>query len=108
VSAIEIVNQRIAPRVAVIATCRSQVADDPATSLVAAFLAAGASGVVGVKRSLSDADGAFVMASFYAAGGGDEALEALAKAQRAAIAAKRAPSTWAAVSFFGVGGWIQP
>jgi hypothetical protein len=108
VSAIEIVNQRIAPRVAVIATCRSQVADDPATSLVAAFLAAGSSGVIGVKRALSDADGALVMASFYAAGGRDDALNALAKAQRAAIAAKRPPSTWAAVSFFGVGGWLQP
>jgi tetratricopeptide (TPR) repeat protein len=107
-SAIEIVNQRIAPRVAVIATCRSQVADDPATSLVAAFLAAGSSGVVGVKRALPDDDGALLMASFYAAGGSDHALDALAKAQRAAIASKRAPSTWAAVSFFGVGGWIQP
>jgi tetratricopeptide (TPR) repeat protein len=107
-SAIEIVNRRIAPRVAVIATCRSQVADDPATSLVAAFLAAGASGVVGVKRALSDRDGALLIASFYEGHGDHEPLVGLARAQRAAIAAKRPPSTWAAVSFFGVGGWIQP
>jgi tetratricopeptide (TPR) repeat protein len=107
ISAVEIVNEKIAPRLAVIATCRSQVADDPSTSLVAAFLAAGTSGVVGVKRALEDADGAAIITSFYAAGG-DDALEALARAQRAAIAAKRPPSKWAALSFFGVGGWIQP
>jgi tetratricopeptide (TPR) repeat protein len=106
-SSLEIVNYRIAPRVAVIATCRSQVDDDPATSLVAAFLAAGAAGVVGVKRALDDREGAELMRAFYAANGADDPLRALAKAQRAQIANHRPPHTWAAVSFFGVGGWIQ-
>jgi tetratricopeptide (TPR) repeat protein len=106
-SSLDIVRQRIAPRLAVIATCRSQVDDDPATSLVAAFLAAGSSGVIGVKRALDDVDGAELMREFYRAGGADDPLRALAAAQRAAIARHRLPHSWAAVSFFGVGSWIR-
>jgi hypothetical protein len=102
----EIVAQRIAPRLAVIATCRSQVDDDPAGSLVAAFLAAGAPGIIGVKRSLDDSDGAALMADLYRLHGAEDPVRALALAQRAAIAANRPPSAWATVSFFGVGGWV--
>jgi tetratricopeptide (TPR) repeat protein len=102
----EIVAQRIAPRLAVIATCRSQVDDDPAGSLVAAFLAAGAPGVIGVKRSLDDSDGAALMADLYRLHGAEDPVRALALAQRAAIAANRPPGAWATVSFFGVGGWV--
>lgn len=102
----EIVAQRIAPRLAVIATCRSQVDDDPAGSLVAAFLAAGASGVIGVKRSLDDSDGAALMADVYRLHGAEDPVRSLALAQRAAIAANRPPGAWATVSFFGVGGWV--
>jgi CHAT domain-containing protein len=102
----EIVAQRIAPRLAVIATCRSQVDDDPAGSLVAAFLAAGAPGVIGVKRSLDDSDGAALMANLYRLHGAEDPVRALALAQRAAIAANRPPGAWATVSFFGVGGWV--
>jgi hypothetical protein len=106
-SSLEIVKHRIAPRLAVIATCRSQVDDDPATSLVAAFLAAGSAGVIGVKRALDDADGASLMLAFYRAGAADDPVYALAQAQRTAIAEHRPPHAWAAVSFFGVGGWIR-
>jgi tetratricopeptide (TPR) repeat protein len=106
-SSLEIVRRRIAPRLAVIATCRSQVDDDPATSLVAAFLAAGAAGVIGVKRALDDVDGAELMREFYRAGGADDPMRALAAAQRAAIARHHLPHSWAAVSFFGVGSWIS-
>lgn len=102
----EIVGRKIAPRLAVIATCQSQIDDDPATSLAAAFLAAGAGGVVGVKRSLGDRDGAELMLGFYRAGGAADPLHALAAAQRAAIADNRPPHAWATVSFFGVGGWL--
>ncbi|HEX3762383.1 MAG TPA: CHAT domain-containing protein, partial [Kofleriaceae bacterium] len=102
----EIVAQRIAPRLAVIATCRSQVDDDPAGSLVAAFLAAGSSGVIGVKRSLGDGDGAALMADLYRFQGAEDPVRALALAQRAAIAANKPPAAWATVSFFGVGGWV--
>jgi tetratricopeptide (TPR) repeat protein len=102
----EIVAQRIAPRLAVIATCRSQVDDDPAGSLVAAFLAAGAPGIIGVKRSLDDRDGAALMADLYRLHGAEDPVRALALAQRAAIAANRPPGAWATVSFFGVGGWV--
>jgi hypothetical protein len=105
-SSLDIVHKRIAPRLAVIATCRSQVDDDPATSLVAAFLAAGAAGVVGVKSSLVDVDGAELIREFYRAGGADQPLHALAAAQRDAIARHRPPHAWATVSFFGTGVWI--
>lgn len=102
----EIVAQRIAPRLVVIATCRSQVDDDPAGSLVAAFLAAGAPGIIGVKRSLDDSEGAALMADLYRLHGAEDPVRALALAQRAAIAANRPPGAWATVSFFGVGGWV--
>ena len=102
----EIVARRIAPRLAVIATCRSQVDDDPARSLVAAFLAAGTPAVIGVKRSLDDRNGAALMRDLYRLHGAQDPITALALAQRAAIAANRPPSAWATVSFFGVGGWI--
>jgi CHAT domain-containing protein len=106
-SSLEIVRQKLAPRVAVLATCRSQVDDDPATSLVAAFLAAGAAGVVGVKRALDDADSANLMTEFYRASGADNPMLALATAQRAAISNHALPHAWATVSFFGVGGWMN-
>jgi tetratricopeptide (TPR) repeat protein len=106
-SSLDIVRQKIAPRLAVIATCRSQVDDEPATSLVAAFLAAGAEGVVGVKRALDDVDGAALMREFYRAGGAHDPMRALAAAQRVAIARHQPPHSWAAVSFFGVGSWIS-
>ena len=108
-SANDIVNARIAPRLAVIASCRSQVDDEPAGSLVAAFLAAGAPGVIGVKRSYDDVDNKPLMLAFYEQyhqGGERDPLQALALAQRAAIAAQRPPRAWATVSFFGVGGWV--
>lgn len=106
-SSLDIVEHKIAPRLAVIATCRSHVDDDPATSLVAALLAAGTQGVVGVKRALDDADGAELMLAFYQADGTNHPVRALAAAQRAAIANHRPPHAWATASFFGVGGWIS-
>jgi tetratricopeptide (TPR) repeat protein len=102
----DIVKLRIAPRLAVIATCRSQTNDDPEQSLVAAFLAAGSTGVVGVKRAIDDADGERFMADFYDHHGDEDPVTAVAEAQRVAIAANRPPHTWAAFSFFGTGGWL--
>ena len=107
-SSIEIVNRKLAPRVAVVATCRSQVDDDPATSLVAAFLASGSLGVVGVKRSLDDRASTALVEVFYRAGGAEDPIAGLAAAQRSAIAARQPPRTWATLSFFGVGGWLKP
>ena len=102
-----IADERIAPRVAVVATCQSKAGDDPASSLVAAFLAAGASGVIGSKRTLVDRDTAALMHDFYAARGAVDPARALATAQRAAIGANRGVSSWASISFFGVGGWLE-
>jgi hypothetical protein len=107
VTAYDIVKHRVAPRLAVIATCRSQVDDDPEHSLVAAFLAAGTSGVVGVKRAIDDADGERFIADFYSANGDNDPVVALAAAQRNAIHAGRPPHTWAAFSFFGTGAWLN-
>jgi tetratricopeptide (TPR) repeat protein len=106
-SANDIVNRKIAPRLAVIATCRSQVDGGPTRSLVAAFLAAGSPAVIGVKRALDDKDSAALMRRFYALHGATSPLGALALAQRAAIAAGLPPRAWATVSFFGVGGWLD-
>ncbi len=105
-SSYEIVGRQIAPRLAVIATCQSHVDDDPSTSLAAAFLAAGTTGVIAVKRRLDDKAGAQLILDFYRFGGADDPAASLARAQRAAIRTKRPPSEWAIVSFFGVGGWI--
>jgi hypothetical protein len=107
VSSHDILTLKIAPRLAVIATCRSQVDDDPETSLVAAFLAAGTPGVIGVKRAADDAASALLMAELYRVGGADDPMRGLARAQRAAIAANRPPRTWATVAFFGVIGWLR-
>ena len=106
-SANEIINLELAPRLAVIATCRSLVDDHPGRSLVAAFLAAGSPAVIGVKHALDDRDGAELMRSFYRLHGATSPLRALALAQRAAIAAGLPPRAWATVSFFGVGGWLE-
>jgi CHAT domain-containing protein len=102
-----IADHMIAPRLAVVATCQSKTGDDPASSLVAAFLAAGASGAIGSKRTLVDRDTATLMHDFYANHGAVDPARALATAQRAAIAANRAVSSWASISFFGVGGWME-
>lgn len=109
-SASDIVRREIAPRLAVVATCRSQVDDNPLASLVAAFLAAGSPGVIGVKRAYDDVDGARLMEDFYRRyhdNGERDPLLALAQAQRAAIDSRRPPRAWATVSFFGVAGWIH-
>jgi hypothetical protein len=47
------------------------------------------------------------MLAFYRAGGAHHPVQALAAAQRAAIAIHSPPRAWATVSFFGVGGWIS-
>lgn len=106
-SSAEIMSSKIGPRLAVIATCRSHAADDPSISLVAAFLAAGASGVVGTKRAIRDSQGAHMMERFYGANGARDPVRALAVAQRLAIRDGEQPSAWAAVAFFGVGGWLH-
>ena len=103
----DILVRKIAPRLAVLASCRSQTNDQPMTSLVASFLAAGVSGVIGVKRSLDDGDGETLMLDFYGAGGPDDPARALARAQRKAIASGRRPLAWSTVSFFGGGEWLE-
>jgi hypothetical protein len=62
--------------------------------------------VIAVKRTFHDQAGALLIRDFYRFGGADDPAGGLAEAQRAAIRAKRPPSEWAIVSFFGVGGWI--
>lgn len=101
ISTHDILDAKLAPRLAVVASCRSDGGDDPMTSLVATFLATGTQGVVGAKRAIDDQGAAAVFADFYAAGGDTHPIEALATAQRRAIASKVPPHIWASVSFFG-------
>lgn len=108
VTALELLEMQLAPRLAVIATCRSSASAKPNSSLVAALIAAGTPGVVGAKASLDDDASALLIGDFYRAGGADDPVAALAVAQRQAIAEGRPPRAWAAFAFFGTGGWLQP
>jgi hypothetical protein len=101
VTATQVLSAGLAPRLAVIATCRSQGGDDPMTSLVAAFLASGTVGVIGAKRALDDDAGELLLRDFYLAGGQNDPVQALALAQRSAIARSTPPHVWASLSYFG-------
>jgi len=106
-SSLELLRLAIAPRLAVVATCRSQTNADPTASIVAALLASGAVGVVGAKRSVDDDASRALILDFYRAGGARDPIVGLAAAQRAAIHAGRSPRDWASFSFFGTGGALE-
>ena len=101
VSATELLAAGLAPRVAVVATCRSDGGADPMKSLVAALLATGTRGVIGAKRAIDDRQTADLISDFYRAGGDRDPVGALAAAQRQAIARHVPPAAWASLSYFG-------
>jgi tetratricopeptide (TPR) repeat protein len=72
------------PRLVVLPTCASAVGAAPgiSPSLAALFLMSGAGHVVGALRSVEDASSRRLMSDFYAAGGADDAVGALAAVQR--------------------------
>jgi|CXWL01.1.fsa_nt_gi tetratricopeptide (TPR) repeat protein len=103
VTAADVLALRIAPRLAVLATCAAAegASSDLWGSLAAAFLAAGSRSVLASSWSLDDADARRLMGEFYAAGGAVDPAGALAKLQRTAARAGRPPSTWAFLVVFG-------
>jgi CHAT domain-containing protein len=101
--AAELLGLRLAPRVAVLATCASAAGDDgdPWRSVASALLAAGAHGVVATIRSVADADARALVLDFYDAGGAVTPALALATAQRRAIARGAPTAAWAVFVYLG-------
>lgn len=101
VSATQILDWRLGPRVVVLAGCASGAAPPGMwSSLGAAFLAAGSRQVLVTSRSVDDAATARLIDRFYEEGGANDAADALARAQRA-FARTLPPSQWA--FFFVIG-----
>jgi CHAT domain-containing protein len=73
-------------------------------SLAAAFLAAGSEQVLAALWSIEDETGRRFVLRFYDEGGVDDPAAALARTQRAWIAAGEPPSSWAPFVLFGSGG----
>jgi hypothetical protein len=89
----------------VLSSCASAATPDPGLwgSLTASFLATGSRAVVGALWSTRDEIGRQFMDDFYAAGGPRDPAGALARTQRAWIAAGRRPIDWAGYALFGIG-----
>jgi hypothetical protein len=94
---------RLAPRVAVLASCASAAGDDgdPWQSVASALLAGGARGVVATTRSVADAAARAIVVDFYDAGGAVSPAEALATAQRRAITRGMPTAAWAVFVYLG-------
>ncbi len=92
----DILAWRLAPRVVVLASCASGARPTGSIwgALGGAFLAAGSQAVVATLWSVEDAETARLMGWFYAAGGAARPAQALAAAQRQAIAAGVSPRQW--------------
>lgn len=82
VSALEILRRKVAPQRVFLATCGSGRGDDAgAPSLTTAFLAGGAAQVVATTRVVTDEGAEQVTRSFHRAGGAEDPVRALARAQ---------------------------
>jgi CHAT domain-containing protein len=101
VSAAEIVERDIGPRVAVLAGCATAIGRDAEGwgALSSAFLTAGSRSVVGTLQAVSDTDAFEIMRRFYRHGGDRQPAAALAAAQRELLASP--PSVWAAFVVHG-------
>lgn len=103
VSAAEIVAERIAPRLVVLASCAA--ADRPGKgmwgSLGAAFLVAGSRSVLASLGSVEDEAGRRFILRFYDEGGDTDPAGALARTQRAFLAEGAGPRLWASFVLFG-------
>jgi len=98
--------ERIRPRRVVLASCSGAVTRGGGYwgSWSAAFLAAGTQSVVASLWSVGDVQSREFVLRFYAAGGADAPMDALADTQRAFIRAQRPPSFWASFVHMGVNG----
>ena len=102
VTAADIVEHEIGPRVAVLAGCATAVGRDPEGwgALSSAFLAAGSRSVVGTLRPVADSDAREIMERFYQHDGARQPGLALAEAQRELLATYP-PSVWGTFVAFG-------
>jgi tetratricopeptide (TPR) repeat protein len=102
VTAADIVEHEIGPRVAVLAGCATAVARDPEGwgALSSAFLAAGSRSVVGTLRPVDDTDAREIMERFYRHDGARRPALALAQAQRELLIT-HPPSVWGAFVVHG-------
>lgn len=101
----ELLAAKVAPRLAVLASCESAAGRTrgKSGSLAAGFLAAGSDAVVAALGSVEDEVAHRFVLRFYAEGGADDPVAGLARAQRAAIAAGEPPAHWA--PFVVLGTW---
>jgi tetratricopeptide (TPR) repeat protein len=102
VTAADIVEHAIGPRVAVLAGCVTAIGHDPEGwgALSSAFLAAGSRGVVGTLRPVADSDAREIMERFYRHDGALQPAFALAEAQRDLLATHPL-SVWGAFVAYG-------
>jgi tetratricopeptide (TPR) repeat protein len=102
VTAADIVEHAIGPRVAVLAGCATAVGRDPEGwgALSSAFLAAGSRSVVGTLRPVADSDAREIMERFYQHDGARQPGLALAAAQRELLAT-HPPSVWGPFVVYG-------
>jgi tetratricopeptide (TPR) repeat protein len=103
VTAADIVDWRIGPRLAVLPTCASAatVRKEMWGSLTAAFLAAGSQHVVGTVASVEDHIGAEFTRLFYRAGGLADPVGAVTRAQRE-MARRHRVGTWSSFVVAGL------
>jgi tetratricopeptide (TPR) repeat protein len=103
VTASDIVEHAIGPRVAVLSGCATAVGRnrDPEGwgALSSAFLVAGSRSVVATLQSVTDPDAREIMQRFYSHGGDRQPAIALAQAQRELLAAD--PSMWGVFVVYG-------
>ncbi|HVV84709.1 MAG TPA: CHAT domain-containing protein, partial [Kofleriaceae bacterium] len=105
-TAAEILAERVAPREVVLTGCSTGGGRDPEAwdGFPSAFLAAGSRAVVATVRTVGDEDAAELTARYYALPDGTDAIDRLAAAQRALIAAGRPVDAWASFAVWGVAG----
>jgi tetratricopeptide (TPR) repeat protein len=103
VSASQILEWKLRPRIAVLPTCASAstVHGEMWGSLAAAFLAAGSEHVVATLASVDDRLAAELVAAFYANGGARDPVTALARAQRL-LARSHSTAEWSAFLVAGL------
>lgn len=98
-----LIEGRIAPRLVVLASCASAVppSGGPWGSLGGAFLTAGSRAVLAALGSVEDEPTRRLIEGFYREGGAGDPVGALARAQRASIAAGEPAERWAPFVILG-------
>lgn len=103
VTALEIAAGAVRPPVVMLAACSSAEANDPerATALATGFLMAGSQQVVATLQNVYDKPAGKLVARFYAQGGGQDPVRALASAQAWAATDDPTANDWAYFAVFG-------